>query len=78
MNYRKIADEVAALWHGVDVIEVCSTYVIFSIPKETESIMDALYESLFESGGYVKDTPPVVEVFENYNEIMFYWDNDAE
>lgn len=76
MNYNKIAHKVAALWHGVAVKEACSTYVTFYIPRETESIVDALYESLFECDGYVKDTPPVVEVFENYNEITFYWDND--
>ena len=63
MNHQKIAHQVAQLWHGVDVVEVCSTYVIFSIPKETQHIIDALYESFFECGGYVKDAPPVVEVF---------------
>jgi hypothetical protein len=46
------------------------------VPRETESIVDALYESLFECGGIIKNTPPVVEVFENYNEITFYWDNE--
>ncbi len=66
MNYQKIAEEVANLWHGVDVEEVCSTYVTFSVPRETESIIDTLYESLFECGGFIKNTPPVVEVFENY------------
>ena len=76
MNYKKIVHQVASLWHGVDVIEVSSLYVSFSIPKETESIIDALYDSLFECGGHIKNTPPVVEVFDNHNEITFYWDND--
>ena len=76
MNHKQIAYQVAELWQGVDVVEVCSTYVIFSVPKETESIVDAIYESIFECGGSVKDTPPVIEVFDNYNEITFYWDND--
>jgi hypothetical protein len=75
MNTQQIAQQVADLWHGVDVVEVCSMYVIFSVPKETESMIDALYESIFECGGFVKDVPPVVEVFENYNTVTFYWDN---
>jgi len=63
MNYKQIAHQVAGLWHGVDVVEVCSVYAIFSVPKETEGIIDALYESIFECNGFVKYTPPVVEVF---------------
>ena len=76
MNHKIIAYNVANLWHGVDVVEVCSDYVMFSVSKETESIIDALYESLFECGGLVKDTPPVVEVFDGYNVVTFYWDNE--
>jgi hypothetical protein len=49
--------------------------LFFSVPKETASIIDALYESIFECGGFVKDAPPVVEVFENHNTVTFYWEN---
>jgi hypothetical protein len=75
MNYSEIAHDVAELWHCVDVVEVCSTHVVFSIPRDSEQIVAALYDSIFDCGGYVKDAPPVVEVFENYNEITFYWEN---
>jgi hypothetical protein len=51
--------------------------LFFQFPENSEQIVAALYDSIFDCGGFVKDAPPVVEVFEHYNEITFYWEHNA-